>query len=433
MAMDQETRRRLEDMFNIIEKRKKTFGKVLLGLAFSRNEKSELRVCFGLVKFLGKGEAPPKEATYDYGNFILTKKPVEVSKGLKLISSIFENGVLKFSGWPEVPLKLRLSQMYFIESRSRYGYISSTWPMMYAYSEIDGSVQGKIPHDSLSRTKLPLFPDGNEAINIFFELNLPEDWHTPYKRIEFFMPDYRAMIKNLRLAGNKITIDVETKEIVETDLLAKFYCRTKGKSYTSADLPLEQGHATYFMDNEPIQVEAHILSAIEGESIDRKKFDYRYPSRQEGVMIENVEGHLLNVINKGENVNVEFKRAFDKERARIRFLRTVVAFANTKGGTIFIGVDDDCRIIGFREDAKARTEDLIADNCDPPIEVQIDSELIVQGKPITLVKVPEGKNKPYTLKDRGIFVRRGSSNRQMKRTELDDIYAERQSSSPYYR
>jgi len=71
--------------------------------------------------------------------------------------------------------------------------------------------------------------------------------------------------------------------------------------------------------------------------------------------------------------------------------------------------------------------DLIADHCDPPIEVQVGPNVSVKGIPITLVKVPEGTNKPYILKDKGIFVRRGSSDRQMKRTELDDLYSENQS------
>ena len=59
MAMDEQTRRKLEEMFKIIEKRKETFGKVFVGLAFSKNDKNELKVCFGLMNFLGKGEAPP--------------------------------------------------------------------------------------------------------------------------------------------------------------------------------------------------------------------------------------------------------------------------------------------------------------------------------------------------------------------------------------
>lgn len=114
-----------------------------------------------------------------------------------------------------------------------------------------------------------------------------------------------------------------------------------------------------------------------------------------------------------------------------KFLATVVAFANTYGGTIFLGVDDDCQIKGLKENVDAKILDLIADHCDPSIEVHIDSEVFVQENQITLVKVPEGRNKPYILKNRGIFVRRGSSNRQIKRTELDDIYTEEQTLSGY--
>ena len=107
-------------------------------------------------------------------------------------------------------------------------------------------------------------------------------------------------------------------------------------------------------------------------------------------------------------------------------METVVAFANTNGGTIFLGVSDNCRIVGFKEDEKTKIIDLIAEHCNPSIEVRIDSEVLMQGIPITLVKVREGTNKPYTLKDRGIFVRRGASDRQIKRTELDEIYSTRQ-------
>jgi len=89
MVMDESTREKLTKVFGIIEKRKVTFGKVLVGLAFSRNDKNELRVCFGLMNFLGKGEAPPEEVTYDYGEFVLAKKSVEVQDALNLISSIF--------------------------------------------------------------------------------------------------------------------------------------------------------------------------------------------------------------------------------------------------------------------------------------------------------------------------------------------------------
>jgi hypothetical protein len=427
MVMDESTREKLAKVFGIIEKRQVTFGKVLVGLALSRKDKNELRVCFGLVNFLGKGEAPPEEVTYDYGNLVLTRKLVEVQDALKLVSSIFEDQVLKLDGWPEIPLKVNFSEARFVESRSQYGYILSEWPMLYAYGTIDESTRGDITQNSLLKLGLPLFPNGTEATSIFLELHPPKGWYRLESRIELLVPDYRARIKNLRLAGNRVTVEVEAKEIAQRDILAKFYCKSENKSHTSQDLPLEAGHVDFVADEEPLQVEAHIISAPDGEGIDKREFDYRYPLRQVGVTIENIGAQLIDIIDKGENVNVEFKKELDRDE----FLETVVAFSNTSGGTIFLGVDDNCQIKGFKEDVRNKIEDWIADHCDPSIEVQIDLEVLIQGTAITLVKVLEGTNKPYILRDRGIFVRRGPNDRQIKRTELDDIYAKKQSPSLY--
>jgi ATP-dependent DNA helicase RecG len=422
MSVDERTRRNLERIFEAIEKRKATFGKALVGFTFSRNSKNELKVSFGLVNFLGKGDDSLKEETYDYGDFILTRRLMDVQDAIDVLKSIFEGQVLKLAGWPEIPLRVHLTDLKFIPSRSPYGYISSEWPRLYTYGNISDDFRGNIPSDSLSKLSLPLFPSGAEAINVFFALHFPRDWYSLESRVELLIPDYRARIKNLRLAGNRVTVDVETN-VAPSDVRVKFYCRGENTSYMSEDLQIEGGQASFVADEEPFLVEAHIVSALDGGVIDKKRVDYRYPSREEGVIIENIEVQLLDMIDKGENVNVEFKKELSSEE----FLETVVAFANTSGGIIFLGVDDNCRIKGFKEDVRSKIVDLIADHCDPPIEVQIDSRVLIQGTPITLVKVPEGTNKPYTLKERGIFVRRGSSDRQIKRTELDDIYAKKQS------
>lgn len=422
MMIDGYTRKNLEKVLRTIKKREKTFGKALLSLAFSRDDKKDLKVCFGRLDFLRKGEFYPKDTKYDYGDFILTKKSVEVQDVIKIIHVIFEEQLLKTDDWPEVPLKVHLNDLMFIPSHSNWGYVTNEWPMVYASARISDNSIGKTPSDSLSKLGLPLYPSGVEAITTFFELSAPEEWSTLDNRIMLLVPDYRARIKSLRLAGNKVTVDVETKEIALGQLIAKFYCKGKSKRYTSEDLHLEDGCVSYTTEEEPFQVEVDILSALDGELIDKRKFDYRYPSREEGIIIENVEAPLLDIIKKGENINVEFKKELSNEE----FLETVVAFANTGGGTIFLGVDDNCRIKGFSKDVKDKIVNLISDRCDPPVDVQIDS-ISLQKKPITLVTVPEGKNKPYTLRDRGLFIRRGSSDRQIKRTELDEIYAKKQS------
>lgn len=102
-----------------------------------------------------------------------------------------------------------------------------------------------------------------------------------------------------------------------------------------------------------------------------------------------------------------------------------MAFTNTNGGTIFLGITDNGQIKECKVD-NDRIVNLITAYCDPPIEIQVDS-VSLEKKTITLVKVPEGRNKPYILKDRGIFVRRGATDRQIQRIELDDIYNQKQS------
>ena len=58
-------------------------------------------------------------------------------------------------------------------------------------------------------------------------------------------------------------------------------------------------------------------------------------------MIKDLKNHFLQLINRGESESVEFKTSFDKET-----IETLCAFANTKGGSVFIGVNDHGEISG---------------------------------------------------------------------------------------
>ena len=59
-------------------------------------------------------------------------------------------------------------------------------------------------------------------------------------------------------------------------------------------------------------------------------------------MSEKINNELLEIINSGESVTVEFKKATNK-------FETVCAFLNRNGGNIFLGVDDNGKILGVNE------------------------------------------------------------------------------------
>jgi hypothetical protein len=332
---------------------------------------------------------------------------------------------LKLEDFPEIPIKVPIYKFDSIPTGGHY--VSDRWPMLFTSQSIDGTTTRQLPYDPLSKLGLPLFPNGTEAVKSFFSLKRLSDWQQLNNLFEVRVPDFRARIKSLRLSGNRVTLEVETRESSESDLRAKFYCKTEDLEYVSDDLVLENGQATFTADKEPLMVEAHILSIVDEDSIDRRSFDYRYPSKDGGVEVENTEAQLLDMIGKGENKNVEFKVTLDAKNDK-EFLESVVAFANTSGGTIFLGVDDNGGVRDFREDVRARIADLVHGNCDPQIEIQVRQVTLAGDHQISIVEVAEGTNKPYILNNKGIFVRRGSSDRQIKRTELDDIYAKRNQS-----
>jgi predicted HTH transcriptional regulator len=106
---------------------------------------------------------------------------------------------------------------------------------------------------------------------------------------------------------------------------------------------------------------------------------------------------LKELIEEGENLFVEFKRKFSSHE---KIAREMLAFANTKGGYMIFGVDDDKSIIGV-ESEKTEAElinEAAGSYCEPPLDVKLDY-IELDGKEIVVVEIPESDNKPHRLQD----------------------------------
>lgn len=116
-----------------------------------------------------------------------------------------------------------------------------------------------------------------------------------------------------------------------------------------------------------------------------------------------------------EDAKTEFKRMVTKES-----MKTVVAFSNTDGGSIYYGIDDDGSVAGVDDpDSESlKAVQLLADSVRPDIAATTEvNRVVLDGRDVIRVDVQEGPSKPYYLRDKGlrpegVYVRRGPSSVQ---------------------
>lgn len=121
---------------------------------------------------------------------------------------------------------------------------------------------------------------------------------------------------------------------------------------------------------------------------------------------------LENLIKIGEGLTLEFKKSPGSNIGR-----EICAFANAKGGRIILGVDDNGRIVGVNNHNKLKSEmQATARNIEPPLLLDIETV-----NDILVVKVPEGKNKPYSVNGR-FYIREGANSQQLNRDEIREFF-----------
>ncbi len=112
-----------------------------------------------------------------------------------------------------------------------------------------------------------------------------------------------------------------------------------------------------------------------------------------------------------EDLNTEYKKEYADS-----ILKTVIAFSNTAGGRILVGVDDDGSYVGVENiDLTARKcVSSIADKIRPDVTSTTCVNIVGNDVKIIEIIVNEGDKKPYYLREKGlraesVYVRNGSS------------------------
>ncbi|TAE28968.1 MAG: ATP-binding protein [Candidatus Kapaibacterium sp.] len=104
---------------------------------------------------------------------------------------------------------------------------------------------------------------------------------------------------------------------------------------------------------------------------------------------------LREIINGGETQTVEFKRKFTSE---VKIGKEIVAFANTDGGYLIVGVDDDKTVVGVKSEKEeiGFIESVCSYYIEPPIQPEIEI-VNIEYRDVVVVRIHESDTKPHRI------------------------------------
>jgi len=106
--------------------------------------------------------------------------------------------------------------------------------------------------------------------------------------------------------------------------------------------------------------------------------------------------YIKSLIAQGEGLHLDFK--FNISNAS-KIAKSLVAFANTEGGKLLVGVKDNGRVVGVSSDEEKYMIELAAYKyCHPEVMIEF-TDIIYEDKTILEVYVQKSDTKPHSAKD----------------------------------
>lgn len=103
------------------------------------------------------------------------------------------------------------------------------------------------------------------------------------------------------------------------------------------------------------------------------------------------------IVARGEGQHIEFKRRVPSQE---RIAKEMIAFANTGGGTVLVGVNDDGTVVGVKdaEEEEYALRKAISAHCRPTVKWRSYRVPVTNKRDIIVVTVPRSGTKPHFLR-----------------------------------
>ena len=410
-----------EELAATTERRREQYSHAIIRSAITTRD-GEWKNCATTVQF-GRGEAP-ESLRFNYSGFEIHQVAVAPDQVMSFVDAILGEETLMLEN-RSVPLENpRFDKLGGQSLGQRVSandaWIPTDWPgdqfHIYAPSQVNP------PSKPLLGASLPAYPDGFAAIEHI--LGVDVSGGTRYDGgVYFLLPDYRAQISSVSMGVESVTIKLARGYSPSSLLTGKVYAWGPQQQVFHQNIEEVQLGETIAIGFHPERVYIAIMAADQEDVVDQWELSPFRPNPKLEIDLSN-PAYVDQLVSQGENTTVEFKPGIRSDDAKMEWAETAIAFANTVGGAILIGVDDNGRIEGVHG---GEWSDIILeslrDRSEPPVRASVHAVALPENKTVYVLQVTQSADRPHLMKGKGtVYVRIGSTDKPATRHELDVLY-----------
>lgn len=287
----------------------------------------------------------------------------------------------------------------------------------------------------------PYYPDVDEAARDWLPFSVYHGYSDSRNdHVVFILPESRVFIADAAFSEREtLAVAVAGSHLDSLSLVIKG-AYWEGKVIHHFDAPIVNGSAEVSVAPAADSLEYYLIDRA-GTVYDFHRED-RFSQLQKGRRtLGSVNCTLADQVRKachaGEGLHVEFKpfidpnEKFNANKQKTKLLEViiaVVAFANTEGGHIYLGVEDDCSISGVDEQLKAWAKGPLDEGSitrylgalKNKIKESVYGEITlrtshteIDGGTVLVIEIPQARQKPIAVhQDRHLYVRAGASSQK---------------------
>lgn len=422
----------LGELSSVYESRSSQYRAAEVALAATPS-KGKLQLIRGCIRFLRDPPSPEsREVTFDYGRLLVERRLFssdETHEWLQRLTT--DPAQLRGSPITIGPLSQITRTMWEYHTPAELPNPVGEprfypWPSHTFFLNKPEAGAMPDPPGPIATARLPIVSDTSTFIDQFIEVPMWK-WPGMGRGLLVFLPDYRARIDKVLVKETCVMTHFEPGTAQQSDLT--FRVLIDGAQVMPDQLALDESGLSVTASTPEVRTgfQFYLLDSRTDELVDWVNLQVSSSYSGPEVVYDRPGGPVAQLIKRGENETIEFKQEVGDGR---RIVQSVLAFANSGGGTVLVGVNDH-GMVGVNESGESLRLDRAAARetieralrrlADPIVHVEYD-EADVDGASILVVRVARGDRPPYLYRDSGsVYVRRGRTNFHATSQEIHDL------------